>query len=90
MPVYDDRATRTAISGQPEPRRRGPVLTLVGAIDGATGRVPAATFRGQEDAAGYLEGLEILCAVAGVEPFGRPPGGATIASTASTFESGSR
>lgn len=34
---------------------RGPVLTLVGAIDDATGRVPAATFRDQEDAAGYLE-----------------------------------
>jgi len=31
------------------------VLTLVGAIDDATGRVPAATFRDQEDAAGYLE-----------------------------------
>jgi len=34
---------------------RGPWLTLVGAIDDATGRVPAATFRDQEDAAGYLE-----------------------------------
>lgn len=30
-------------------------LTLVGAIDDATGTVPAATFRDQEDAAGYLE-----------------------------------
>jgi transposase len=34
---------------------RGPTLTLVGAIDDATGRVPAATFRDQEDAAAYLE-----------------------------------
>lgn len=34
---------------------RGSWLTLVGAIDDATGTVPAATFREQEDAAGYLE-----------------------------------
>jgi transposase len=34
---------------------RGPTLTLVGAIDDATGRVPAATFRDHEDAAAYLE-----------------------------------
>ncbi len=33
---------------------RGPRLTLVGAIDDATGRMTAATFRDQEDAAGYL------------------------------------
>jgi hypothetical protein len=33
---------------------RGPRLTLVGAIDDATGTVPAAIFRDQEDAAGYL------------------------------------
>lgn len=33
---------------------RGPRLTLVGAIDDATGRLLAATFREQEDAAGYL------------------------------------
>ncbi len=33
---------------------RGPALTLVGAIDDATGSVPAAVFRDQEDAAGYL------------------------------------
>jgi transposase len=35
--------------------QRGPRLTLVGAIDDATGSVPAATFRDQEDAAAYLE-----------------------------------
>lgn len=34
---------------------RGPELVLVGAIDDATGRVPAAVFRDQEDGAGYLE-----------------------------------
>jgi transposase len=33
----------------------GPYLTLIGAIDDATGTVPAALFRQQEDAAGYLE-----------------------------------
>lgn len=33
---------------------RGPRLTLVGAVDDATGRLVAATFREQEDAAGYL------------------------------------
>jgi len=33
---------------------RGPYLTLVGAIDDATGTVPAALFREQEDAQGYL------------------------------------
>lgn len=34
---------------------RGPWLTLVAAIDDATGLVTAATFRDQEDTAGYLE-----------------------------------
>jgi transposase len=34
---------------------RGPMLTLIGAIDDATGIVTAATFREAEDAAGYLE-----------------------------------
>ena len=33
---------------------RGPRLTLVGAIDDATGIITGATFRDQEDAAGYL------------------------------------
>lgn len=36
---------------------RGPWLSLVGAIDDATGRVPWACFRGQEDAEGYFEVL---------------------------------
>lgn len=33
---------------------RGPVLTLVGAIDDATGMVPSAVFREQEDPQGYF------------------------------------
>ncbi len=33
---------------------RGPYITLVAAIDDATGKVPAALFREQEDAQGYL------------------------------------
>ena len=41
---------------------RGPRLTLVGAIDDATGMVPAATFRDQEDAAAYLEILRATIA----------------------------
>jgi hypothetical protein len=36
---------------------RGPGLTLVGAIDDATGKVPAAVFRLAEDTAAYLEVL---------------------------------
>jgi transposase len=36
---------------------RGPRLSLLAAIDDATGMVPAAVFRAQEDAAGYLDVL---------------------------------
>jgi hypothetical protein len=36
---------------------RGPVLTLVGGIDDATGMFTGATFRAQEDAAGYFSVL---------------------------------
>ena len=39
---------------------RGPWLTLVAAIDDATGKVVGATFRAQEDAAGYLELLQLI------------------------------
>jgi transposase len=45
----------------------GPFLTLVGAIDDATGIVTAGTFRAQEDAAGYLAVLTRT-----VRDFGRP------------------
>jgi transposase len=34
---------------------RGPWLTLIAGIDDATGKVPAALFRGQEDAQGYFQ-----------------------------------
>jgi hypothetical protein len=34
---------------------RGPYLTLIGGIDDATGLVPWACFRGQEDAQGYFQ-----------------------------------
>jgi len=37
---------------------RGPWLTLVGAIDDATGAITAATFREQEDSAGYFAILD--------------------------------
>lgn len=46
--------------------RRGPRLTLVGAIDDATGTVPAATFRDQEDAQGYLLALKQILTAKGV------------------------
>ena len=46
---------------------RGPMLTLIGAIDDATGIVTAATFREAEDAAGYLEVFRRT-----IEPYGRP------------------
>jgi transposase len=39
------------------PEGRGPWLTLVGGIDDATGIVTGATFRDQEDTAGYFEVL---------------------------------
>lgn len=45
---------------------RGPRLTLVGAIDDATGEVVAATFRGQEDAQGYLLVLRTILTTKGV------------------------
>ena len=47
--------------GRPSPRRlsadetRGPALTLVGAIDDATGAICALTFRPTEDLHGYAE-----------------------------------
>jgi transposase len=45
---------------------RGPWLTLLAAIDDATGTVPAAVFREQEDAAGYLELLYQVVTTVGV------------------------
>lgn len=45
---------------------RGPYLTLVGGIDDATGQVPGATFREQEDAQGYFLMLRQVVATKGV------------------------
>jgi transposase len=45
---------------------RGPRLDLVAAIDDATGTVPAAVFRAQEDAAGYLTVLHQVVGTVGV------------------------
>lgn len=45
---------------------RGPWLTLVGAIDDATGTVPAARFRQQEDGQGYLLVLRDILGTNGV------------------------
>lgn len=45
---------------------RGPRLTLVGAIDDATGEVPAAHFRPHEDTLGYLQVFQDLLARKGV------------------------
>lgn len=45
---------------------RGPWLTLIGAIDDATGRVPYALFREQEDAQGYFLLMEGIVAREGI------------------------
>jgi transposase len=58
---------------------RGPRLTLIGLIDDATGRVTAATFREQEDSAGYLEVLAVT-----LRRYGVP--GAIYHDRASIFE----
>jgi transposase len=44
----------------------GPYLTLIGAVDDATGTVPGALFRAQEDAHGYLALLEQVVAGYGI------------------------
>jgi transposase len=56
-PRMDAEGTLLQLDGSRHPwlEERGPELTLIGAIDDATGRVPAAVFRDHEDAAGYLE-----------------------------------
>lgn len=45
---------------------RGPYLTLIGGIDDATGKVPYAVFRAQEDAQGYFLLLEHLVQQEGI------------------------
>lgn len=44
----------------------GPLLTLIGGIDDATGTVPWALFRGQEDAQGYMLWLHQVVQRAGI------------------------
>jgi transposase len=44
----------------------GPYLTLIGGIDDATGTVPAALFREQEDAAGYMGWLQQVVLTQGI------------------------
>jgi len=45
---------------------RGPYLTLIGAIDDATGKVPYALFREQEDAQGYFLMLRHIVSSCGI------------------------
>lgn len=45
---------------------RGPWLSLLAYIDDATGEVPWAGFREQEDAAGYFIGLRAICLTYGI------------------------
>jgi hypothetical protein len=68
-PAYRSRRPRMPAEGallqldgsrHPWLEERGPWLTLVGAIDDATGLVVGAVFRDQEDAAGYLHVLRDL------------------------------
>jgi len=76
---------------------RGPRLSLLGAIDDATGMVPAALFREQEDAAGYLELLHAIVISKGLPaaiyrdghgvfaPTGRHRDGDAVPGTAATL-----
>ena len=45
---------------------RGPWLTLIAYIDDATNQVSGATFRDEEDAAGYFLGLREICLTQGI------------------------
>jgi transposase len=45
---------------------RGPWLTLIAYIDDATGQVLGASFRAEEDAAGYFLGLQAICRARGI------------------------
>lgn len=74
-PRYRSRRERMAqagllvqIDGSPHDwlGNRGPRLTLVGGIDDATGSIVGATFRENEDGAGYLEILRQMCSGHGI------------------------
>lgn len=45
---------------------RGPKLTLIAFIDDATSEVLGASFRAEEDAAGYFLGLQAICCARGI------------------------
>jgi transposase len=45
---------------------RGPMLTLIAYIDDATNEVSGASFRDEEDAAGYFLGLQKICLETGI------------------------
>lgn len=67
-----DRMTREGMLLQADGSRHrwlgpeGPFLTLIGAIDDATGTVPGAVFRENEDAQGYLEVLHQVVRTKGI------------------------
>lgn len=52
--------------GRKQQRRAWPYLTLIGAINDATGTVPWVLFREQEDAHGYLELLRSVVLTRGI------------------------
>jgi len=57
---YPQEGMLLQIDGSPHDwlEGRGPWLSLIGAVDDATGKVPSALFRGQEDAQGYFRLLQ--------------------------------
>ena len=57
---YPQEGMLLQIDGSPHDwlQGRGPRLSLIGAVDDATGKVPAALFREQEDAQGYFRLLQ--------------------------------
>ncbi len=82
QPARADEPDRAAGAGRRQPprlARSGPWLTLVGAIDNATGIVSGAVFREQEDAVGYFQALGQIARayglpVSGCTPIGTPSG----------------
>ena len=67
-----ERSPRTGMLLQTDGSRkdwlegRGPWLTLVGMIDDANNEITGATFREEEDAAGYFQVLEQVCMTKGL------------------------
>jgi transposase len=65
---YSQRGMLLQLDGSPHDwlEGRGPWLTLIEAIDDATGEIPKAVFREEEDAAGYLEVMQTVCLSCGL------------------------